>query len=99
MARPCSSASRAAANIDAGSPPWKPQARLTEVADGNVPASSPIFQAPYDSPASMLMSIAVMAPAMVRARGAVPRFEIRGVRVSSENALLLCGYERRLSAP
>jgi hypothetical protein len=44
-----------------GSPAWKPQARFALETAANSAASSPIRQAPNDSPASTLTSISVMA--------------------------------------
>ncbi len=61
MATPASSAAARLARIVPGSPAWKPQARLALDTSANSAASSPIRQAPNDSPASTLRSIVVMA--------------------------------------
>src|ERR1700753_3032809 len=49
-----------------GSPAWKPQATLTEVARSIMAASLPISHAPNPSPRSQLRSIVVMMATRLR---------------------------------
>ena len=57
MATPCCAASATVRRIVSGSPAWKPQAMFAEVTCASTPASSPIVQAPKDSPMSLLRSM------------------------------------------
>ncbi len=62
MVTPAATAAATVLRMMDGSPAWKPQAMLAEVIHGITPASSPMLQAPKDSPMSQLRSMRLMCP-------------------------------------